>query len=341
MTFFDYLKDRLPILVGWLLLDALLVFMVWLTPGLANFWDNLAYLFLLQLALILLLLSLHYLRKKDWLKQFTLSEEDSSLQQLVKKSQTHEEKLLEKYINQQVLEHRQTLQQVINRQKDQKEYIDSWIHEIKVPLAAVDLILHSIEFDIPDDKYLLLQDEVQRIDEYVEQVLYYSRSDEFVNDYLIQEYSLKEIIQPVISSQANYFIQKNLQLKVSQEDARVLTDRKWIAFVFRQILSNAIKYTPDTGMIEILIQQKESGIVLIVKDQGIGIPSEDLRRIFDKGFTGENGRVAETHSTGLGLYLAKQLTEKLGVTLTADSTVGVGTTMTLFFPTLSYYQEKR
>ena len=338
MTFLNYLRDRVPILIGWLLLDALLVFMVWLTPGLTHFWDNLAYLFLLQLVLIFLLLALYYFRKKEWLAQFR---QDTSLQQFVKKGQTHEERAIEHYVNQQVLEHRQTMQQVIDQQKDQKEYIDSWIHEIKVPLAAVDLILRSIEFDVPDEKYLLLQDEVQRIDEYVEQVLYYSRADEFVNDYLIQEYSLKAIIQPVIASQANYFIQKKLQLTVPENDARVLTDSKWIAFVFRQLLSNAIKYTPANGTITLTITEKNDGVLLQVADHGIGIPPEDLGRIFDKGFTGENGRSAEKHSTGLGLYLAKQLTEKLGVTLTAESEVGHGTTMKLFFPTLRYYHEKR
>src|SRR5699024_870618 len=160
--------------------------------------------------------------------------------------------------------------------------------EIKVPLAAVDLILNSIEFDIPDDKFFLLQNELQQIDEYVEQILYYSRSDEFVNDYLIQEYSLKKVIQPIIRSQANYFIQKNLQLTLGEEDAKVLTDAKWIEFIFRQLLSNAIKYTPDHGQIKIHITTKAGGVELSLQDNGIGIPPEDIGRIFDKGFTGEN-----------------------------------------------------
>lgn len=233
------------------------------------------------------------------------------------------------------------LEQLLASQKDQKDYMDSWIHEIKVPLAAVDLILNSIEFDIPDDKFILLQNEIQQIDEYVEQILYYSRSDEFVNDYLIQEYSLKKIIQPIIRSQANYFIQKNLQLTLAEQDAKVLTDAKWIEFIFRQLLSNAIKYTPDHGQINIEIEARNGGIALILQDSGIGIPSEDLGRIFDKGFTGENGRKAQQHSTGLGLYLAKTLASKLGVELSAESTVNKGTTMTLFFPRLDYYHEER
>ncbi|MFC0277604.1 two-component system sensor histidine kinase SapS [Enterococcus devriesei] len=340
MTFFKYLKDRLLVFVGWALLSLLLVFMIWLTPGLQGFWENLSYLLILQLFLLFLFFTIDYQRRKKWFKAFD-EQEESHLQHFVAAATTNEEQLLQEYVNRQVREHHLTMEQLLDSQKDQKDYMDSWIHEIKVPLAAVDLILNSIEFDIPDDKFVLLQNEIQQIDEYVEQILYYSRSDEFVNDYLIQEYSLKKIIQPIIRSQANYFIQKNLQLTLSEEDAKVLTDAKWIEFIFRQLLSNAIKYTPNHGEISITIAVRRGGVALSLQDNGIGIPPEDLGRIFDKGFTGENGRKAQQHSTGLGLYLAKRLAEKLGVGLTAESTMNEGTTMTLFFPRLDYYHEER
>lgn len=340
MTFIKYLKDRLLVLLGWGVLSSLLVFMVWLTPDLHGFWDNLSYLLILQLFLILLFFTIDYYRRKRWYRSFA-QEEDSQLQHFIETASNNEEHLLQDYVNQQVREHHLMMEQLLDSQKDQKDYMDSWIHEIKVPLAAVDLILNSIEFDIPDEKFVLLQNEIQKIDEYVEQILYYSRSDEFVNDYLIQEYSLKKLIQPIIRSQANYFIQKNLQLTLADEDAKVLTDAKWIEFIFRQLLSNAIKYTPDQGRIDIRIEAKNGGVALILQDNGIGIPPEDLGRIFDKGFTGENGRKAQQHSTGLGLYLAKVLAGKLGVDLTAESTLNEGTTMTLFFPRLDYYHEER
>ncbi|MGL9729446.1 two-component system sensor histidine kinase SapS [Enterococcus sp. DIV0756] len=340
MTFTKYLKDRLLILAGWGVLSLLLIFMVWLTPDLRGFWDNLSYLLVLQLFLVFLFFTIDFYRRKKWFKSFD-KEENSHLQHFVESASSNEEQLIQEYVNQQVREHHLMVEQLLASQKDQKDYMDSWIHEIKVPLAAVDLILNSIEFDIPDDKFVLLQNEIQQIDEYVEQILYYSRSDEFVNDYLIQEYSLKKIIQPIIRSQANYFIQKNLQLSLSEEDAKVLTDAKWIEFIFRQLLSNAIKYTPDHGQINIKIEVRNGGVALILQDSGIGIPPEDVGRIFDKGFTGENGRKAQQHSTGLGLYLAKTLASKLGVDLTAESTMNEGTTMTLFFPRLDYYHEER
>ncbi|MGX7205661.1 two-component system sensor histidine kinase SapS [Enterococcus pingfangensis] len=340
MTFINYLKDRLLVLLGWAVLSLLLIGMVWLTPNLHGFWDNLSYLLLLQLFLVFLFFTIDYQRRKKWYRSFDQSD-DTQLQQFIESATSNEERVIQEYVNQQVRQHHLLTEQLLSSQKDQKDYLDSWIHEIKVPLAAVDLILNSIEFDIPDDKFFLLQNELQQIDEYVEQILYYSRSDEFVNDYLIQEYSLKKIVQPIIRSQANYFIQKNLQLTLTEEDASVLTDAKWIEFIFRQLLSNAIKYTPDHGQITIEITAKSGGVELSLQDSGIGIPPEDLGRIFDKGFTGENGRKAQQHSTGLGLYLAKTLAEKLGVSLTVQSTMDVGTTMTLFFPRLDYYHEKR
>lgn len=203
MTFIKYLKDRLLVLLGWAVLSSLLVFMVWLTPDLHGFWDNLGYLLILQLFLVFLFSRLIIIVEK-WYKEFD-KQEESHLQHFVESATNNEEVLIQEYVNKQVREHHSMMEQLLDSQKDQKDYMDSWIHEIKVPLAAVDLILNAIEFDIPDEKFVLLQNELQQIDEYVEQILYYSRSDEFVNDYLIQEYSLKKLfsrsfaVKPIIS----------------------------------------------------------------------------------------------------------------------------------------------
>ncbi|WP_297076499.1 ATP-binding protein, partial [uncultured Enterococcus sp.] len=123
------------------------------------------------------------------------------------------------------------------------------------------------------------------------------------------------------------------------EDEVVLTDPKWVAFIYRQILANAIKYTDESGSVMTRIEKQEKGVCLHIVDTGIGIPPEDLKRIFDKGFTGSNGRNAQVHSTGLGLYLAKNLAQKLGIDLTVSSVWKEGTTVSLFFPKLSYYNE--
>ncbi|HFU6522182.1 TPA: sensor histidine kinase [Enterococcus hirae] len=341
MNFFKYLKDQWSLLLGWLFFVLLTIFVMWLAPNILVDWTMVGYLALIQAVFLFFYLLVRYLSKRHWWEKLADLKQISPLQSYLSGGHTEEEKLVEDYINQLIREHQEVMQEAISNQQDQKDYIDSWVHEIKVPLAASELLVRSIEFDIDDQKYTLLENELAKIDEYVEQVLYYARLDSFSRDYLIQEYELKSIIQPVIRSQANYFIQKNLRYEIIGEDQRVLTDAKWVAFIFKQILSNAIKYTPDHREIIISIEKNQQGISLAIKDSGIGIPKEDLSRIFDKGFTGFNGRLSKTHSTGLGLYLAKSLAEKLGIQLLAESIVGEGTTMTLFFPILNFYNEKR
>ncbi|EOW1981683.1 sensor histidine kinase [Enterococcus faecium] len=341
MNFFKYLKDQWTLILGWLFFIALTIFVMWLAPNIKVDLNTIAYLALIEGVFLIFYLLGGYLSKRRWWGKLADIQKTSPLQNYLSGGRTEEEKLVEEYINQLIREHQEVMQSAISNQQDQKDYIDSWVHEIKVPLSASKLLVRSIEFDIDDQKYTLLENELSKIDEYVEQVLYYARLDSFSRDYLIQEYGLKGIIQPVIRSQANYFIQKNLRYEIIGEDHTVLTDAKWVAFIFNQLLSNAIKYTPDHGNIMVSIKKEAQGVSLSVKDSGIGIPEEDLKRIFDKGFTGRNGRLSKTHSTGLGLYLAKNLAEKLGIQLTAESTEGKGTTMTLFFPILNFYNEKR
>ncbi|WP_086445032.1 two-component system sensor histidine kinase SapS [Candidatus Enterococcus lemimoniae] len=341
MTISKYLKDHWLLLIGWLFFIGVTCFILWLSPDMVVNPSIIGYLVLLQGLFLLLFLTIDYSLKKSWWRSLDISEHPPSLQHYLGEASKSEEKLAQDYINGLLVEHQQVMQQAINNQQDQKDYIDSWVHEIKVPLAAVNLVLQSIEDDIPEKKYYLVENELSKIDEYVEQVLYYARLDSFSRDYLIQEYSLKEIVQSVIRTQGNYFIQKSLQFSIEGDDQMVLTDAKWVAFIFKQLVSNAIKYTPAGGKITVIISRTKEGAWLSLKDTGIGIPKEDQHRIFDKGFTGENGRTSEQHSTGLGLYLAKSLADKLGHQLTMESVEGDGTTMKLLFPFLSYFNERR
>lgn len=341
MTIRKYLKDHWLLLIGWLFFIGVTCFILWLSPDMVVNLSVIGYLILLQGLFLFLFLTIDYSLKKRWWRSLDISEQPPSLQQYISEASKSEEKLAQDYINALLVEHQQVMQQAINNQQDQKDYIDSWVHEIKVPLAAVDLILQSVEDDIPEKKYYLVENELSKIDEYVEQVLYYARLDSFSRDYLIQEYSLKEIVQSVIRTQGNYFIQKNLHFSIKGDDQMVLTDAKWVAFIFKQLVSNAIKYTPAGGEITVTFSRTKEGAWLSLKDTGIGIPKEDQRRIFDKGFTGENGRTSGQHSTGLGLYLAKSLADKLGHQLTMSSVEGERTTMKLLFPFLSYFNERR
>ncbi len=341
MSFWRYLKDRKLVLVGWLVFVLLTAFVMWLSPGIGLDWGTVGYLALMEGVLLILLLVYHYFSKRIWWQKLALKEDQSAMQNYLTGARCEEEELEQNFINQVIREHQSMMQEIVAGQEEQKDYIDSWVHEIKVPLAASQLLLRSLEFEIPDDKYMMLENELGKIDGYVEQVLYFSRLDNFSKDYLIRDTSLKEVILPIIRSNANYFIQRNLRYEVIGEDQNVLTDGKWLGFILQQLLSNAIKYTPENGKVTITIEKKAKGVELSIADTGIGIPAEDLRRIFDKGFTGQNGRYSETHSTGLGLYLARNLAQQLGLQLTAKSAVGEGTRMLLYFPYLAYYQDKK
>lgn len=341
MTVRKYLLDRWLFLIGWVFFVALTCFVLWLAPNMYLDFSIVGYLALLEGLLLVLFLGIDYSLRRRWWRSLDISKVPPSLQSYLTEASKAEEKLAQNYVNGLIVEHQQVMKQAIDSQQDQKDYIDSWVHEIKVPLAAISLIVRSLEDDIPEKKYYLLENELVKIDEYVEQVLYYARLESFSRDYLIQEYSLQEIVQSVIRTQGNYFIEKNLHFSIQGEDQIILTDAKWVAFIFRQLVSNAIKYTPDGGEIQVVLTKNKEGVSLLLKDTGIGIPEEDQRRIFDKGFTGENGRKSEQHSTGLGLYLAEQLAKKLGHQLTIDSSTEEGTTMKLLFPFLSYFNEQR
>ena len=341
MAFWKYVRDQWLLILGWLFMLALVCLILWLSPDTTLNFSTVSYLIFLELLFFLTMLIVDYFLKKRWWQKLDPSKHPASLDTYLKNAGNSEQILTQDYVNGLLNEHQKVMEQIIDSQQEHKEYIDSWVHEIKVPLAALNLLLESAEDDMDEETYTLAENELVKMDEYVEQVLYYSRLDSFSQDYLIQEYSLQRIVQTVIKSQAYSFIQKNLQFTLEGEDQRVLTDAKWLEFIFRQLISNAVKYTPADGKIQVHLNRNREGITLVLKDSGIGIPAKDLKRIFDKGFTGQNGRRAVQHSTGLGLYLAKNLADKLGLALTVSSIEGEGTTMSLFFPFVSYYTEIR
>ncbi|MGC6767320.1 two-component system sensor histidine kinase SapS [Enterococcus sp. LJL128] len=341
MTARKYLKDHWLFLIGWLLFIGVTCLILWLTPSVKLSTASISYLILLEFLVLVVVLAIDYLVRRRWWKKLDITDPSQRLEEYLKDASREDERLQQEYINSILTEHQKVMEQVIDNQQEHKEYIDSWVHEIKVPLAAVNLLLDSLEDDISEETYSLLENEFLKIDEYVEQVLYYSRLDSFSKDYLIREYSAKKIVQSVIRSQAYYFIQKNIRFSIEGEDQTVLTDGKWVEFIFRQLISNAVKYTPQGGEIKVKISRSREGITLLLEDSGIGIPQNDLQRIFDKGFTGTNGRMLNQHSTGLGLYLAKKLADKLGHQLSIASVEGAGTTAEIFFPFVTYYHEIR
>ena len=211
-----------------------------------------------------------------------------------------------------------------NRQKntDMVDYYSMWVHQIKTPIAAMNFLLDNEEVD-----QKILQQELFKIERYVEMVLTYIRLDSISSDYVITKINLDEVVKDSVKKYATIFINKKIKLNYVSYETMVISDKKWLSFAFEQILGNSVKYSSAGG--EITIETYENK--LVIEDNGIGIKEEDLPRIFEKGFTGFNGRY-EKKSSGLGLYLCKKTLDKLGHHIEISSKVGEGTRIEITFP---------
>mgnify|MGYP005804102085 FL=1 len=211
---------------------------------------------------------------------------------------------------------------------DFKEYIEMWIHEVKLPLASLNLIVHNHK-ESSDKK---ITEQLKRLDDDIEQVLYYVRSENAEKDYLIKETELNKVISNVAMKNKDILLENNINFEVDVENKKVLTDSKWLEFIVNQIVSNSIKYTRNNveHLIKITSEENNKCTILKIYDNGIGISKSDIPKVFDKTFTGSNGRKIET-STGMGLYIVKQLCNKLGHKIAIDSKENEYTEVSILF----------
>ena len=214
-------------------------------------------------------------------------------------------------------------EQAAEAYRDMIEYYTVWAHQIKTPIAAMKLQLQAED----SGTARRLGGDLNRIEGYVNMAMAYLRLDSEDTDYLIREYRVDDIIRPVIRKFSREFILKKLTLNYDPPEMKVITDEKWLSFVLEQVISNAVKYTGEGGTIRIYGKSDNS---LCIEDTGIGINPEDLPRIFEKGYTGFNGR-QDKSASGIGLFLCKRILENLGHSIFADSEAGKGTRMTLEF----------
>lgn len=215
-------------------------------------------------------------------------------------------------------------EEIISKQEMQ-DYYGMWVHQIKTPISAMRMLLQTMEEEYPEEKKLReLKAELFRIEQYVEMVLTYLRMEDMASDLKLESYSLDELIRASIRKYSQMFILKRIHLEYQAVNQTVITDKKWFCFVIEQILSNALKYTEKGGIIQIFTKQESGQLWLVIADNGIGIWEEDLPRVFERGFTGYNGR-ADKKSTGIGLYLCKRIMERLRHQIRIESKVGMGT----------------
>lgn len=216
--------------------------------------------------------------------------------------------------------------------EDYKEYIELWIHEIKIPIATSKMVIENNKNAITKS----IDEELDKVENYIEQALFYARSNTVEKDYYIRKVVLKEIVNESIKKNKSSLIQEKISIDIHDLEIEVNTDNKWIVFILNQIIQNSIKYRKkENSVIEIYANQGKENVILYIKDnQG------EITRVFEKGFTGTNGRLSNKKSTGIGLYLCKKLCNKLGIGIELNSVQNEGTEVKLVFPKDSYIELK-
>ena len=194
------------------------------------------------------------------------------------------------------------------------------------------LIIEDIENN-KTDVTKSIDEEINKMENYIEQVLFYARSNTVEKDYMVSKSSLKEIVNSAVMRNKESIVYNNIELNLHDLERTVYTDSKWCIFILNQIIQNSIKYSKkDDKKIEIYSEEKKDSVILWIKDNGIGIKEKDISRVFEKGFTGENGRLIGKKSTGIGLYLCKKLCDKLDLGIKLDSKEREGTVVKITFP---------
>ncbi|MCD7950806.1 MAG: sensor histidine kinase [Erysipelotrichaceae bacterium] len=310
----NYLKERKYVYLLYLLF-LLIFWLVFYLYGIETSVILYATMLALGLLVIYFILDFYHYQQKEKQLQYILN-----LHDVIELPNTSLP--MEQLYQQIILQINSLNQTIISEQsknyQDQIDYYTLWVHQIKMPISALRLLIQT-----NNNNDMMLQ--LLRIEQYVDMVLYYLKSDHMASDLSIKQLELSSIINDIIKKNATFFIQKKITLQLEQIDLMILSDEKWISFVIEQILSNALKYTKQ-GTIHIYVKDE----ILYIEDSGMGIKEEDLPRVFEKGFTGYNGRL-DKKASGIGLYLCKKIIDELGLSISIKSTIEKGTTVMIDF----------
>lgn len=333
-----YLLDKRYLVLFYIILMFFITLVVYLDPAVKVTFDNIIYMNFVSFVFFSIYLMGSYLYHKRYYNtiDYIMKNTEGDVINSLPNPKTNEQDLYIKMFKSIHQQQNDKIEKLHEDKKDNFEYITSWVHEVKTPIAASRLIIEN-SIGKPQEEILnSLEEELDKIENKVEQVLYYSRIDAFAKDYLIGEINLEKALKETIKKHAKVFINKRIKVEMENLDIDVATDKKWLLYIMDQILTNSLKYTDKGGKIKINGQKDEKEKRIIIEDNGIGIKSEDIGRIFEKGFTGYTGR-ENYKSTGMGLYLAKRLAKKLGHDLSVESEYGEYTRVILHFPKLINY----
>lgn len=332
----EYLKDkRLYLIIG---MTIYLVILLVLLAFKVNIEATLAITFTYFIGLITILIA-DYIRKKTFYNNFKCKLDSLDQKYLIVEMLQDANFLEGRILTDALYEIDKSMIEKINEYKmqvkDFKEYVELWIHEVKLPVASLTLMVHNQKGE--QSKKLLSQ--LTRLDNYLEQILYYVRSENAEKDYLITKVNLSKVISNVALKNKDILLAKGIDFVVSDVDIEVLTDSKWLEFIINQIVDNSIKYSKEKNAYIKIVAKEESEVIgLIIYDNGKGISKSDLPRVFDKTFTGTNGRSKSAKSTGMGLYLCRELCNKLGHKIQIISEEGKYTKVTILFDKNTFLQ---
>ena len=322
----QYLKNQLPvILINLLGMLALALFLIASCNGIQTV------LFILVVWLIVLascLLLFYFSRKKYLNKLLDMTEqlkERYLLPEIMQEPERADEQVFYQIMKMAEKSMLERIGEVQRERKEYKEYIEQWIHEVKTPITAIKLICENNRCSFTRE----LMAELENINRFTEQALYYARSEHTEKDYSVREINLSDVVHGAIADNKYLLRQNNVAVTVEDVEYSIYSDDKWLRFILDQLISNAVKYRADQPVLHFFTVKENDSIILSVEDNGIGIPQSDLPRIFEKGFTGQNGRTIHS-STGIGLYLCRRLCDKLGIGISASSE-GKGTAISLSF----------
>nr|WP_312985229.1 sensor histidine kinase [Clostridioides sp.] len=330
MNIINFLKDNYSFFIYNLVFMFLIALTLVFSPIEYAFSDTIMYIFIMDVALTFTYLSIRYLRKKVFIDKLNDGIDNNNFSELTLFKANEEEKV---YINM-LKDYHEKCEDILTRSnkdlEENKDMINLWVHDVKIPISIIKLIIEENEDDQFEDVLNDINTEVFRIENALERVLYFSRLDSFHKDFFIQDVNIERIVKDVIKKYSTYFIRKKVILELENLDYTVLSDKKWLTFILEQIVGNSLKYISLNNEISITCKKTKNYLQLKVEDHGCGIKKEDLCRIFDKGFTGNNGRY-NAKSTGLGLYLVKELCEKLKHDIKVESEYGKYTRFTIEF----------
>ena len=329
MSIIEFIKERMIFLIINLIMFLLVAILMKIVKVSINI---ILILFLIWFGPILIYMFLEFIKYRRYLNNLINTVENLDrkylLPEVIEEPRFQEARIINDVLKQCNKSMHEKVKHYKDEQIEYREYIETWVHEIKTPIASAKLILENDNSNLSER----INYEMKRVEGFIEQVLYYARSSDVSKDYIIKEFSLRSVVMKSVKSNSRDFINKNIKLDIRGIEGNIFSDEKWVEFIINQIIINAVKFSiPNEGKVSIYSKVNENNIILTIEDNGVGINEKDIDRVFEKGFTGENGRKFGK-STGIGLYLCKKLCDKLGLGISIRSRENEGTEVSILFP---------